>query len=280
MMKEKILTRIIDWANEQENIRMVVMDGSLARGTYIDELSDIDINLFIKSNEPFLKNDSWMSEISNVWIFSPGMFMIGEKTVPTRYVIFENAIKVDFSFLSLDLMQDIIDGIVTHYETSYKILIDKDGKGRNFPKPVLKVNKIPLEKEYLTLVNEFWFKAYHVAKYLKRDEFWFVKSWDWEMKNLSLLKMLEWHEQVKHNWNHNTYYMGKHIKQWLDAEIYQQLRETFTGSEIKENWNALFITLDLFRKLAINVADRLGFKYSNDTDKNMTNVINEIYESD
>lgn len=132
MMKEKILTRIIDWANEQENIRMVVMDGSLARGTHIDDLSDLDINLFIKSNEPFLKNDSWMSEISNVWIFSPGMFMIGEKTVPTRYVIFENAIKVDFSFLSLDLMQNIIDGIVTHYETVIKYLLTKMGKVETF----------------------------------------------------------------------------------------------------------------------------------------------------
>ena len=40
----------------------------------------------------------------------------------------------------------------------------------------------PAESEFRRVVEEFWLEAYHVAKYLARDELWLAKERDWATK--------------------------------------------------------------------------------------------------
>ena len=44
-------------------------------------------------------------------------------------------------------------------------------------------------------------------------------------------------------------------------------REPWYDPGIEENWNALFRTLALFRKVAVEVADHLGYAYPHDMDR-------------
>ena len=47
-MLNVMLKRIEDWVKTRDNIRLAVLEGSLASGTYADNLSDIDVPVFIR----------------------------------------------------------------------------------------------------------------------------------------------------------------------------------------------------------------------------------------
>jgi aminoglycoside 6-adenylyltransferase len=162
-VRDVILKKIIDWANEQKEIRMMVLVGSLGREKNVDELSDIDITLFVESYECYVEDDSWIHDIGRVWVYIPEVLVVKEKAYPTRLVIFEHGVKVDFAFYPINILDESIDdtNLYTTLNMGYKTLIDKDRNINRLPIPTAISNKpkIPSEKEFNELVNEFWFEA-------------------------------------------------------------------------------------------------------------------------
>lgn len=188
---EEILNKIIEWAKSEDSVCGLIVEGSIAQGQG-DGLSDVDISIFAKDIEPFVKDDSWSSKIANVWVYSPDKYYFSDVLVPTRLVIYEDGIKVDYSLWNIDIVDDLSKS--DYFDTGYKILLDKDNMLKNFKEPSLKpkLSEKPTEEEFVHAINEFWFEAYHVAKYLKRGDLWMAKSRDWSTKEF-LLKMMEWH---------------------------------------------------------------------------------------
>ena len=132
--------------------------------------------------------------------------------------------------------------------------------------------KPPTEQQFNLLVNEFWFEATQVAKYLKRDERWQVKFSDWTTKKL-LLKMLEWNRQVSPDWNAETYYNGKHMQQWVEPVVWQDLQLVFAHFDSGDSWNSLLNSTALFRLITLETAADLGVPYLEQVDKNITAYI-------
>lgn len=272
---DEILNKIIDWAKGEELIKGVVMVGSRAL-EQSDDLSDIDISIFAKDIDPFVKDDSWISKISNVWVYSPDKYYFEDILVPTRLVIYERGDKVDFSLWNTDATEKL--GQSGFFDTGFKILLDKDGGLANFKKPSLKpkLPKKPTEEEFIHLINEFWFEAYHIAKYLKRDDLWLVKNVDRVVKK-HLLTMMEWYTLAKNNWEMDVKWLGKNIKNWLEVEIYNKLNNTFAHFDSEDSWKALISSSDLFRDLSKQSAKMLGYTYPEEVDKNLTGFINKLH---
>jgi aminoglycoside 6-adenylyltransferase len=132
--------------------------------------------------------------VSN-WLSMPEQYGEANEVVPTRLVIFEHGIKVDFAFYTLALLPKM------RWSGSYRVLLDKEEISTHIKNALRDEIRLPTEEEFATVCKEFWFEAYHVAKYLKRDELWLVKFRDWSAKTF-LLRMIEWNEQGRHNWNY------------------------------------------------------------------------------
>jgi aminoglycoside 6-adenylyltransferase len=77
------------------------------------------------------------------------------------------------------------------------------------------------------------------------------------MKHVYLLRMLEWRMERDHGWSVPAGRLGKGLKKYLPAEIWKELEGTFVGTDIADNWEALFQTMALFRRVATDVADNL-----------------------
>jgi aminoglycoside 6-adenylyltransferase len=73
--------------------------------------------------------------------------------------------------------------------------------------------------------------------------------------------MLEWRMEIDYNWSVKTGAYGKGLKKRLKPEIWSELESTYVGARLEENWGALFKTIDLFRKVANEVADHLRYEY-------------------
>ena len=49
---------VIAWATDDPNVRLVVVTGSFARGAH-DELSDLDIELYVRDPSLLLEETAW-----------------------------------------------------------------------------------------------------------------------------------------------------------------------------------------------------------------------------
>ena len=96
------------------------------------------------------------------------------------------------------------------------------------------------------------------------------------MKHVYLRSMLEWWIESKHSWSIPTGALGKGLKKLLPPTIWSQLEQAYAGAEIEENWDALFKTIELFRELAIDVANNLGYAYPHNLDQGVTTYVQNM----
>jgi len=266
---DKVLSSLVAWASKDANIRRLVLVGSRARSTPPDDLADIDVQLYAKTSERYTRDDAWLSEIGLAWLCVWDEYSDGDILVPTRLVLFAEGVKVDFAFYPAGVVSS-----GTQAGLARRVLLDKDGpahepRAKSVP---LGRHRRPSEAEFCRAVEEFWFEAYHVAKYLARNELWLAKSRDWATKQF-LLKVIEWHERPALAGDYDMYDAGKGMHLWVSDETWAELRRAFAGFDREEGWGALLATMDLFRRLATETAATLGFAYPTGVDRNVSEFI-------
>ncbi len=116
-----------------------------------------------------------------------------------------------------------------------------------------------------------------MAKCLLRGEL-FPTKWalDYDMKHIFLRAMLEWRLELDHDWSVPTGALGKGLKKYLPPEIWSQLEDTYVGAGIAENWEALFKTITLFRQVATEVGEELGYAYPQDLDERVVAYVKDM----
>ncbi len=129
----------------------------------------------------------------------------------------------------------------------------------------------PTATEYRALVEEFWWDTTYVAKALWRGEVVFAKFvLDYDAKHGALRRMLEWRIELDHDWSLRPGAYGRGLERHLPDDLRSELSATYVGANIEENWSALFRTTALFRRVATEVGDALGYAYPLDVDEAVT----------
>ena len=270
-----ITQKIIQWAKEESSIRALILQGSRAANRSIDEFSDYDISVFCSTSQPYTETENWLAGIGVVWVCVKEKISCKGQMFPTRLVIFENGIKVDFSFFPLDSLHQMSnEPLPNEYNRGYQILLDKDNLTQKLPKPNYQEPKAqkPSSLQFLETIEEFWFEAYHVAVYLKREDLWSVKLRSASM-HIFLLKIIEWEAQARHGWRQMPPPIEKRMVSWIQPGLWQELHGIFAHFDASDSWDALFHTLSLFRRLSIELSHQFGFDYPTALDQNMSHFI-------
>lgn len=269
-----MINKILQWAKHEKHIRAVILTGSRATNKH-DELSDYDLALFCTDIDSFTCDDAWLSKIGMVWVCVHEKVCIKEKEFPSRLVIFEKGIKVDFSFYPIESLKDISDIL---FQNGYKILLDKEMMAKSMPslnEETLVAVK-PNSEEFLTIIHEFWFEAYHVAVYLRRGDLWSAQFRLSGLHHQFLLKMIEWNELSKTDWRGILPELGKRMQLWVSKDTWDALHQCFAHFDEKDSWNAIENTTSLFRILAHQAATQLSYNYPNEVDSHISKFINEL----
>ena len=267
----QILNKIISWAEQEDEIRSLILIGSLAGKGSKDELSDYDISVFTTNPEKYAQDDSWFHNLGNVWVWEPcELFQIGKK-YPTRLVIFEDGLQVDFALYDLDLLKNLVerDELPVDYSLGYNVLLDKDGLTKDLKPATFTCPKLPkpTKHEFELAIRVFFFESFKQAKALVRNDLWHAKIRDWDTKE-RLLKMIEWNEKAKHGFDYNTGCAGKRMQSWVSSETWSALDKCFAHFDADDSWKALIATIELFSKLAKEMAGKLGYNtYLSDVEK-------------
>mgnify|MGYP006301961727 CR=1 FL=1 len=275
--EKEVLSYFKKWARKNDLIRAAVLTSSRANPeAEVDFLSDYDIELYVSNLRGFKKSDEWLDEFGSImvrWPFKPRSTGFKDGNWITRLVLFNDGLRIDFQITEqLKIEKDA-------YKNAYQVLIDKDGITKELEKPTYSefIIKKPEQEEYETLVNEFWWNAYYVPKYLWRDQLPFAKYMlDYTLRYSYLHQIIDWYIGLENDWAVETGALGKNFKDYLSKEKWKKWEETYAGADIEDNWRAFFIMTDYFRELARKVGDKLNYNYPDQVDKEVIKFCREI----
>ena len=280
-----VIQQLIRWAEQRDTVRAMLLTSTRAiPNATVDILSDYDVVLIVEDIHPFFEDRSWLEDFGEVlvvyWdpIYTDPDYGIEKVANVTQYA---DGLKIDFTLWPVELLRKIIQApkLPAGLDAGYRVLIDKDNLTEGMQPPTYRayIPTPPTEQVYQKTIEDFFSDAPYVAKCLLRDELLPVK-WclDYDMKHIFLRSMLEWHMELDHGWSMPTGALGKGLKKRLPSEIWSQLENTYAGADIAENWEALFRTMTLFRQVAIEVGDTLGYDYPYDLDQRVTAHVKDM----
>ncbi len=256
----ELLKRIVAWAHNTDHVRALVQTGSFAREDALaDAHSDLDIEIISDQLERLEGSINWIKDIAPPLICLP--FDRPAQDWATRLVIFADGVKADFTLASPVRIAAMkrsgqLDDI---YERGYRVLIDKSGlcaempaRRRGYPH-----RSLPMQPTFTAAVEEFWFEAWHIPKYLARDELFLMQQRAWTMREL-LLQMIEWHA-LAHNPDTDIWHNGARLADWADPSILRDLPRTF--SNCQTDLYAFRATTVLYARIARETAAAAGLSY-------------------
>src|SRR5581483_6435067 len=121
---DEVLARMVAWAQAEDGVRAVLVEGSRALPGEADALSDIDVSLFVRQPPSYLHDEAWLSQFAPMWVYIATEYAFEDLIVPTRLVIYEDGVKVDFSLWSVDTVPRVVRS--NRYDLGYQVVLDKD----------------------------------------------------------------------------------------------------------------------------------------------------------
>ncbi|MEJ3721452.1 aminoglycoside 6-adenylyltransferase [Paenibacillus polymyxa] len=279
MSTEKEMFELIkDVARNDERIRAVYMNGSRTNSNAPKDIyQDYDIVYVVTETASFIKDNNW------IYIF--GDFIMIQEPDKLDFGI---GIDMDFarSYGYLMLLKDgnridlhikTKESMIDDYGTDKLTLplLDKDNCLPPIPPPtdIDYHIKRPTVGQYVSCTNNFWWCLQNVAKGIKRDEMPYAKRMFEETTRASLDQMVSWWIGTKNDFQVSSGKMGKYFKKYLPHSYWDLYKATYSDGHYENFWNSVFVTCDLFRTVAKDVAVHFLFVYPLDDDINMTEYL-------
>jgi aminoglycoside 6-adenylyltransferase len=249
MDHQAVLEHIVEWAQSDDNIRASVLTGSLARAPHeADAESDLDVELYVTDPSLLLQNDTWYQQFGEVLVVEA---LENPDWHPTRLIYYADG-KIDFMIAPTTVLAGSVE-----YDRPFRVLLDKDGAGWAFQRAARAPGQRPASAEFLECIHWFYAAAIMWAKYLGRDDPWAAKQREWFSKEL-LLTMLEWDHKARKGWDYDTWYLGVHLRDWVDADLLDSIAACWSGFSRQDSLRALRASLSLFDVLSTRTATVLG----------------------
>ena len=278
-----VVSSLVQWAESKVDIRAMLLTSTRTNAhATVDEFSDYDVILAVTDYRQYSESDDWLEDFGKVLTVyrDPIRTEFGLEKF-CRVTHYEDGTKIDYTVYPVDLLKRIAEELElpTNLDAGYTVLLDKDKLTEQLKPPTYKayIPVIPTEKEYQTLVEEFFSETIYVAKHICRDDLMPLKyCLDFMAKQKHLRKMLEWRVELNHNWSLKPGAYGKNLKKYVAPAIWSELESTYVGAGKDENWEALFKTISVFREVAIEIADYLSYAYPFSLDQRVVKYLDKI----
>jgi aminoglycoside 6-adenylyltransferase len=268
--EKDVVDKLVAWGTTHPLIRAMILTSSRTRpGGPVDPLSDYDLILVVSDVGQFAFDDAWIAE------YDMPMVRWG--------VVYQNYVKIDYSIWPVEVLERISaeTALPDELDAGYWVLLDKDQRTAGWKQPSYQayIPTRPTEAEYQALVEEFWWGTTYVAKSLWRDELVFAK-WvlDQDLKLETMRRVLEWRIEIDHHWSVKPGIHGRGLKQLLPPGIWSAFASTYVSLDVEEIWTALDCVIALFRQVAPDVGNTLGYTYPQQVDDQVSAYLEAIRE--
>ena len=269
--EQEMLDLIRSVALNDDRVRAVIMNGSRANpNAPKDIFQDYDVIYVVSEKESFLADPNWIRVFGELMILQLPDEMVdppGEGMDHYAYLMqFVDGNRIDLSLYPVDKLDQLEDDSLT------LVLLDKDGILPAYAPPNDSgyLPKPPTAKAFFDCTNEFWWVCPYVAKGLWRREIVYAKHVLDNYVREQLDKMLAWYVGQCNDFAKSPGKLGKYLEQCLDPQLWQLLLCTYSDAGYEHTWDALMAMGELFRRIAIQVADHFGFTYPHGDDQRVT----------
>jgi len=272
--EDVVLGKLLAWCEPDPRVRAVVLTSSRANGR-ADGLSDYDVVLAVRDAAGFCADPEWVGRYGAPaarWRDEGELLGLGTSFLG---VVYADGVKIDYTIWPEELLERAasVEALPDALDVGYRVLLDKDGQASGWAAPAYRAHipARPTEDEYRAVVEEFWWASTYAAKALWRGEVVFAKFVvDHDMKLGPLRRVLEWKIELDGDWSVRPGAYGRGLERLLPSDLRDELAATYVGSGVEENWRALDATIVLFRRVATEVADRLGYAYPHAADRQVS----------
>lgn len=274
----QLVERCVAWAGTRSDIQAMIQVGSRARIDHpADAWSDTDLLCFVDDVKQYENNTAFLDEIGALIVSIPSRTAGNDVE---RLALFEGGYAIDFVWVAAAVLEQVV-GMTDApdiFKRGARLLLDRTGRvAKMIPvePQVITAMPAPSAGEFAFTCNAFWYTAVYLAKQLRRGDLWLVKIRDGNLKGL-LLQMIEWHARAKLG-ARDTWHMGRFMGDWADARVVPALHRTFGHYDAEDSWRALFASMDVFRWLAHETAEALGFEYEGRIDHQVTEYVTHLW---
>jgi len=277
--EQEILDLILETARNDERIRAVIMNGSRVNPHAPRDLfQDFDVVYLVKDVAPYRKNLEWIRRFGELMILQMPEDMQDPPAEGdghyTYLMQFMDGNRIDLSLYPLERLEDALSDSLS------VALLDKDGLVGALPPPdeSAYLPQPPTAKAFADCCNEFWWVSPYAAKGLWRRQILYARhALDVYMRD-QLMKMLTWYIGMRTGFSVNPGKDGKYFEGYLEPELWEMLLATYTDASYERTWEALFTMTDLFRKVALRVAEARGLSYPQDDDSRVSAHLRRVQE--
>jgi aminoglycoside 6-adenylyltransferase len=280
--EKDVVDKLVAWGTGHPLIRAMILTSSRTKPDGpVDALSDYDLILAVSDTVPFAFDDAWISEYDRPMVRWADQGEMQSLTTFFRGVVYQNYVKIDYSIWPVELLERVTASasLPDQLDVGYRVLLDKDQRTAGWKRPSYQAHipSRPTEVEYRALVEEFWWGTTYVAKSLWRDDLIFAR-WvlDQDLKLETMRRMLEWRIEIDHHWSMKPGIHGRGLKQLLPPDIWRQFASTYVSLDVEETWAALDRTIALFRQIAHEVGNVLGYPYPQQVDDQVSAYLEAI----
>ncbi|MBP1165709.1 MULTISPECIES: AadS family aminoglycoside 6-adenylyltransferase [unclassified Chryseobacterium] len=282
-VREEKLEQIIHWAENNPDIRVVLLTSSLVNPyAPVDDFSDLDIELVFENRTTYESGNEWIKLFGDPISMIEEDDRVFEGKHAMKMVLYKDHVKVDFKLYQVaEFIEEINqETLPEDWDVGYKVLLDKDNLTENLKSPTYQSVMIqkPTEKEFRQLINDFWWDTTYVAKCLKRGDIFYAKFMSENILRTDyLVPLIEWFIAGNHNWNTiTTNKHGRLFKKYLSQELWSTIEATFSDSNIEKNWQALSAYADLVHELGTSLAEKFHFIYPEKLENEIRNYLKEV----
>jgi aminoglycoside 6-adenylyltransferase len=278
-----MIERFIAWGQERPSVRAMILTSSRAvPNAPIDVFTDYDLILVLTDVLPHFEDRAWLEGFGPVLVVYRDPLTYESGSAQGAYITqYESGLKIDFTLWQVEHLRRIAAApqLPDEFDAGYRVILDKEGLtvGLKLPRFKAYIPKPPSQAEYHDLIETCFLDCIYTAKYLWRDDLVAAKHMlDYFIKQDYLRPMLEWRSEIEQNWSVKPGPFGRRLKRWLRPDLWEALVSTYTGAGLEENWDALDRSIELFRKVSVEVGAHLGYAYPHDLDDRVIAYIHKV----
>lgn len=271
-----IKKKLLRLAEEKSDIQAIVLIGSSTRDTIVaDEYSDLDVVITTDDTDRWLYGD-YPDELGKVEISFVEPTLGGGKE---RRVLYDCGLDVDMIiFKPAQFEAAIREGVASWVmNRGYQVLYDAanyTGQLKQYVSHDITYTGLT-EKEFINMVNDFFFHTIWASKKILRGELWSAKMCIDAYLKRHLLTMIEMYSVSKHHVD--VWHDGRFLDRWTEKEIHNALKRCFAHYEKEDMVAALFSTEKLFGRLSEQVAEMKGYPYPNGARKYAKELLSNYF---
>ena len=284
MRQEKeIIGQILSAAARDGNVRAVVRTNLLPGREYIHSF---EFYFIVKDTKPF-ENDVFETAFGERILLYRG-----DRNYPELFPDTKAHLMVFRDGITIVVYAAGRDAFLTRYNRektygnvwigdTFKVILDKDGilpQAERLEETQTIFAGIPTEEEFLETCNEFFWVVKTFTEYTLRKELpaamFYLNNPVRELLN----RMIRWHICLNHGSPVDLGILDSNMEKLLEKELFLLYRKTYPAAEYEKIWKAYNAVTELWHRTADSVAGNCGFRYPEETERNMTAFIQTLRE--